>query len=533
MIAILLVEASATARGEMAGALERAGYRVNACASLGEARTTLRTQPIGLAVIGLALGDGDGITLLEQIRHDQLLGAMPVILLASFDEVSARISGLGMAAANCLPRPADPTLMLARVRDLVGAAASPREVGGTAFATRRVLAADDDADYLALLAVGMRKRGYEVVTVPTCEEAMARVATERFDMILLDRHMDGLDGVGACKLLKNNPETRAIPLMLMTAAEGREAVIEGLGAGADDFVAKKSGLDVLAARVQVQLRRKQGEDEQRRTRDQLLRSELAASEARAAAEIAETRAQLADDLAQTNRELAQTNRELEAFSYSVSHDLRAPLRTISAFTHALAEDLEGHLGDAARDHLRRVLAASARMSDLIDALLELARIHQVPVGRYRVDLSTLAAATLEELQRRDGERAVELIIAPELVVSADGRLMRVLLDNLLGNAWKFTVRTVGARIELGVEEESGESVFFVRDNGAGFAMEHAELLFTPFHRLHTEAEYKGTGIGLATVRRIVERHGGRIWARGAVGAGATVSFTIPPERRVD
>jgi signal transduction histidine kinase len=163
------------------------------------------------------------------------------------------------------------------------------------------------------------------------------------------------------------------------------------------------------------------------------------------------------------------------------------------------------------------------MAELIDALLELSRISRSPIGRHRVDLSSIAGAVNAELARREPARTVEAVIAPDLVVAADGRLMRILVDNLLANAWKFTARQPEAKIELGTEGDA----FFVRDNGAGFDMAQAERLFTPFHRLHTDGGLADTGIGLATARRIVERHGGRIWAEGTVGGGTKISFTIP------
>jgi signal transduction histidine kinase len=343
------------------------------------------------------------------------------------------------------------------------------------------------------------------------------------DCILLDRSMDGIGGVATCKQIKNTPSMRDTPLIFLTATEQREAVIEGLGAGADDFVSKASGFDVLSARVQAQLRRRQIEDEQRKVREQLLRSELEVSEARSAREQAEARGKLAEELAHANAELAQANRELEMFSYTVSHDLRAPLRTIGAFTQALAQELGDRASDRARDHIRRVLAASSRMAELIEALLELSRISRAPIGRHRVDLSAIALAVLEDLARHEPGRVVATSIAPNLIVSADGRLMRVLLDNLLGNAWKFTSRQPEARIEMGLAGEA----FFIRDNGIGFDMAKADRLFTPFFRMHTDEALEGTGIGLATARRIVERHGGQIWAEAAVGQGAKFSFTIP------
>jgi signal transduction histidine kinase len=230
---------------------------------------------------------------------------------------------------------------------------------------------------------------------------------------------------------------------------------------------------------------------------------------------------------EANERLEAAVKELEAFSYSVSHDLRAPLRTISAFTQAIAEDLRFQLDDRARDHLRRVLAAAARMNDLIDALLELSQISRAPLGRHKVDLSAMAMGVVEDLRRRDVTRRLGAEIEPELVVEGDGRLIRIVLENLIGNAWKFTAKVAQPKVTVGAKREGKETVFFVADNGAGFDMAYADRLFTPFQRLHPDREYAGTGIGLATVRRIVERHGGRIWADAIVGQGSTFFFTLP------
>jgi light-regulated signal transduction histidine kinase (bacteriophytochrome) len=230
---------------------------------------------------------------------------------------------------------------------------------------------------------------------------------------------------------------------------------------------------------------------------------------------------------EANERLESAVRELEAFSYSVSHDLRAPLRTISAFTQALAEDLRYQLDDKSKDHLRRVLAAAARMNDLIDALLELSRISRAQVGRHAVDIGAVALAVIDELRGRDVTRKLAATIESDLVAQADGRLVRILLDNLIGNAWKFTAKAGQPHVHVGAVRREGETVFFVRDNGAGFDMAYTERLFTPFQRLHSDREYAGTGIGLATVRRIVERHGGRIWAESIPGQGATFFFTLP------
>ena len=226
-------------------------------------------------------------------------------------------------------------------------------------------------------------------------------------------------------------------------------------------------------------------------------------------------------------ELEASNRELEAFSYSVSHDLRAPLRAIDGFSQIVIEDYESALDDAGRSHLRRIRAATQRMASLIDDLLELGRITRATLSRRPVDLSAIARNILRELREGDPAREVELLVGEHIAARADPALVEVLLDNLLRNAWKFTGKTPAARIEFNTMQHGRESVLYVRDNGAGFDMAHAGQLFRPFQRLHDVDQFGGTGIGLATVQRIVQRHGGRIWAEGTLNQGATFYFTLP------
>lgn len=224
------------------------------------------------------------------------------------------------------------------------------------------------------------------------------------------------------------------------------------------------------------------------------------------------------------------NKELEAFSYSVSHDLRAPLRAIDGFSAALDEDEGDKLSEHGREYLGRIRGGAQRMGELIDDLLRLSRVSRGEFRRERIDLSSIANAVLTELQRVHPERTVELVVPDAITGLADARLIRITLENLLGNAWKFTSKTEHARIEFGVRTEGDERIYFVKDNGAGFDMAYAEQLFGPFQRLHADKEFPGTGIGLATVQRIIVRHGGRIWVEAAPDQGATFQFTLPPER---
>jgi signal transduction histidine kinase len=233
------------------------------------------------------------------------------------------------------------------------------------------------------------------------------------------------------------------------------------------------------------------------------------------------------ELEATNQEIEATNKELETFSYSVSHDLRSPLRSIDGFSHILLEDYADELDDEGRDYLRRVRAGAQRMGELIDALLSLTRLTRGEMRRETVDLSAIASEIAEDLRQAQPERKAEFLITDGLVANGDARLLKVALENLLGNAWKFTGREAHAKIEFGaLRHDDGTLAYFVRDNGAGFDEAYAGKLFGSFQRLHGADEFEGTGIGLATVQRIVHRHGGRIWAEGEVGRGATFYFTL-------
>jgi PAS domain S-box-containing protein len=225
--------------------------------------------------------------------------------------------------------------------------------------------------------------------------------------------------------------------------------------------------------------------------------------------------------------LEASNKELEAFSYSASHDLRAPLRSIDGFSQALLEDCWDKLDIQGKDYLIRIKAASKRMADLIEDMLQLSRITRMEMNIEKVDLTRIARSVIDELQKSQPRRNVEIRIAEGLEDTADLRLMRIVLDNLLSNAWKFTERQAKAKVEFGLwKMEDTRKVYFIRDNGAGFDMAYADKLFAPFQRLHADDEFPGTGIGLATVRRIINRHGGRIRAEGKIDKGATFYFSI-------
>jgi signal transduction histidine kinase len=267
------------------------------------------------------------------------------------------------------------------------------------------------------------------------------------------------------------------------------------------------------------------ETEKRKTWDELRRmnEELEGRVARRTADLETANRELLD----ANRELTATNRELEAFCYSVSHDLRSPLRAVDGFSQELLDSYSGNLDEQGRHYLERVRSGTQRMGQLIDDLLQLSRLTRSDMEKVRVDLSSLIERLVAEFRQREPERGVTFRIQPGLTAVCDPRLIRVALENLFENACKFTNRKSEALIEFGGSEDEAQSTFFIRDNGAGFDPAFAGKLFGAFQRLHSDRDFPGTGIGLATVQRIIRRHGGDTWAEGAVGQGATFFFTLP------
>lgn len=247
-------------------------------------------------------------------------------------------------------------------------------------------------------------------------------------------------------------------------------------------------------------------------------------------ELQKARDELEQRVSDRTRDLESSNRELEAFSYSVSHDLRAPLETMSGFSYLLLKNYEDKLDENGKASLVSIRTAVRRMAELIDDLLNLSRITTSTMSRKKIDLTTFARAIMEELRRQEPARQVEFV-APETVEAyADARLMRIVMDNLLRNAWKYTSQHAQARIEFGRETRDGQAVYYVKDDGSGFDARAKGRLFQPFQRLHSAAEFPGNGIGLATVRRIIQRHGGQVWAEGEVEQGATFYFTLEAGR---
>lgn len=372
----------------------------------------------------------------------------------------------------------------------------------------RILVVNDNEIGRYATVRALRSAGFEVAEGSTGGEALA-LAADRPDLILLDVQLPDVDGFEVCRRLKDDPETLLIPVLHLSATFlDAESQVKGLESGADGYLTYPLEPPVLVATIRAHLRARKAEEEVRRLNERL-----------------EQR------VAKRTAQLEASNQELEAFSYSVSHDLRAPLRGIDGFSQALLEDYSEILDETGLQYLRRIREGASRMGELIDDLLNLSRLSRGPMRREQVDLTQLAQGVIDGLRATDPDRRVDVRIEPGVVVEGDLRLLKTALENLLENAWKFSRKQEAARIEFGVSSEDGQAACFVRDNGAGFDTRYSDKLFVAFQRLHKSNAFEGTGIGLAIVKRIIRRHGGSVWAEGEVGKGASFYFTIPGLRQ--
>lgn len=370
---------------------------------------------------------------------------------------------------------------------------------------QEILIVDDRPQNLFALEKTLVTTEAQVVRAKSGNEALAATLNHDFALAILDVQMPEMDGYELARLLREDPKTRSLPIVFLTAAYPEdEKVIEGYKSGAVDYIVKPYNPAVLISKVNVFLEMDRQKVELRRQREKL----------------------------------AAVNRELEAFTYSVSHDLRAPLRAVSGFSRVLLEDHTSGLDEEGKECAGRITAAASRMERLIDDLLRLSRLTRAEMKWEVVDLSSMAEKIASELRSESNNRSVEFDIMSGITGYGDTALLQAALENLLGNAWKYTSHHERARIEFGVtlnaacgfpnpEIGADAQVYYVRDDGAGFDMAYAGKLFGPFQRLHDAGEFPGTGIGLATVQRIVNRHGGRIWARGEIEKGAAFFFSFP------
>ena len=375
---------------------------------------------------------------------------------------------------------------------------------GTTEPNVRILLVDDDPTKRFAIKTILAPLGEEVVEASSGPDALRQLLRKEFAVVLLDVRMPTMDGYETAQLIRQRPRSELTPIIFVTALnQGETNTGRGYELGAVDFVFAPVVPAILRAKVAVFVELYRAQQELRRYRNQL-------------EHLVEER----------TTALTAINRELEAFSYLVSNDLRAPLQAFDGLTDALLADYGSKLDRKAKDYIERMRKASQRMGEVFDGLQSLFRVTGGDIHRETVDVSAMAAEIVEEIQASKADRHVKVAIGPNLSVSGDARLVRILLGNLISNAWKFTGNKADAVIEIGGEGVDGEARLFVRDNGVGFDMIHSHKLFGAFQRLHSNSEFPGMGMGLATVRRIVNRHGGRCWAEGAVGEGATFYFVL-------
>jgi len=367
-----------------------------------------------------------------------------------------------------------------------------------------ILIVDDDATKRFALRTILAPLDENVIEASSGADALRQLLRAEFAVVLLDVRMPIMDGFETAQLIRQRPRSELTPLIFVTALDQAETDMgRGYNLGAVDFVFAPVVPTIMRAKVTVFVELYRAQQELRRYRTQL---ETLVEERTIA--------------------LTAINRELEAFSYSVSHDLRGPLVAFDGLSKAMLEDYGGELDAKATANLERMREASARMTSVFDGLQMLFRLTRGEIRREELDISTMATKVADEMREADPDSPTQVEVMPGIVASGDRRLVQILVANLINNAWKFSRTSPSPRITVGLETVGGESRVFVRDNGVGFDMIDSHRLFGAFQRLHSQSEFPGAGIGLATARRIVNRHGGRVWAEGAVGEGATFYFVL-------
>lgn len=548
---ILVIDDSPTFRAELQAALEAADYAV-VTASNGEdgLRIADSIRPTAILVDSVMPGI-DGGTLIRRVRLDAALRATPCVLLTASEDQGAELRALD-AGADAFVRKEDLEVVLARISAVLRGTSLEPAREASLLGPKRILAVDDSATYLHELLAVLRGEGYDVVPAHSGEEGIEMLVAQQFDCILLDLVMPGIDGIETCRRVKASQVLRDVPLIMLTAAEDRKAMIEALASGADDFISKSSELEVLKARVRAQLRRKQFEDEHRNIREKLLRSQIEAAEARAARELAETRAKLVEELEHKNEELTLAYRELQTAQTQlvqsaklaslgelvagVAHEINNPLAFVSSHLGTVqrsATKIDAKLRDSlaqedlaiwqrAIDRLGEMEGGLARMRDLVLKLRTFSRLDEgerkvVSVRECVESLLTILGHRLRErieVETRYGE--------PDLLECYPGLLTQALM-NLVANAID-AIRDRGA-IQISTGADGDMYRISVADTGTGIPAEFRERILDPFFT--TKPVGQGTGLGLSITYSIVRKHGGRLEFRERTGGGTEVNVWLP------
>ena len=656
---VLVVEDSLTVRMDLVEALQEAGFRVRACASLAEARAALREGPCVLAILDLQLPDGEGLDLLELLKGDPAR-RVPVMVLSSESEVHHRVRGLRTGADEYVGKPYDLTQVIGRARELIGRsargadpqrsrvlviddsptlraelqavlAAAGHEVvaagsgeeglrlaatcppdavvvdgslpgidgpevirrlrhdarlrhvpcllltgsdgsdqlaaldsGADAYVNKsegtevvllrlgvllrpgrpraeqlepshltpkRMLVVDDSATYRHELAGPLRDEGYDVVLAASGEEALELLASQPVDCVILDVMMPGLSGHETCRRIRQ-AQARDVPVIMNTAHDDGQALIEAINAGADDYIAKSAALEVLKARVRAQLRRKQFEEENRRIRDELTRKEIEATEARAARELAAVLERKNLELQEQNRRVEAATRMKSEFLASMSHELRTPLNAIIGFSELLYDEIAGPVNPTQREYLNDVLTSSRHLLQLIDDVLDLAKVESGKMQFTPVDLDLgLIVREVCDVTRSIAQRKrvqIATTVEPGLEVRLDPGKLKQVLYNYVSNALKFSPEDGVIAIRAGRSGPDRLRIE-VEDHGVGISEADQRALWQEFRQVGggPGKRPQGTGLGLALTRRIVEAQGGQVGVRSAPGEGSTFWAELP------
>ena len=584
---VLVIDGSATFRDRLAAALIEAGFEVQLAASGEDGLRSAAADPPDIMVVDGVLPGIDGATVIRKIRLDVALRWTPCILMTASGDRGAELRALDSGADAFIRKEDNLDVLLARVRAMLRAAPvhAPARAE-SALGPQAILVVDDSPTYLDQLAATLRADGYEVVTALSGEEALEIVASRPLDCILLDRMMPGLGGAETCRRIKASPASRDIPLMMITGSPDRAAMIDGLSSGADDYVLKSSDVEILKARLQAQLRRKQFEEENRRIRVDLLNKEFDAAQARSARELAESRAQLlaalesrnrdleaaVDELSAKQREIAEKNVQLQAasrakteFLSTMSHELRTPLNAIIGFSEILQYDSSSVLSSKQRQFLAHIHDSGTHLLELINDVLDLSKIEagRVDITLEPVDLAQTmndALAIVRETALSKSILLEGLPLAGSPYLMLDRRRLRQILYNLLSNALKFTPR--GGRVTLEAREVGREQAatampgfapgvrmplpeppegaaddpdgdrfvqLSVTDTGVGITQEDAAKLFTPFGQIDSSLtrRLEGSGLGLVTVLQLVRLHGGTVALTSEARRGSCFTIWLP------
>ncbi len=529
---ILIVDDSVTVREGLRSVLEDAGYEVLSATSGEEGLRLASAAAPDAVVVDFQLPGIDGVTVIRRLRQDARLRRVPCVLLTGSDG-SDQLLALDSGADAYVQKSDGGEVVLLRLaallRSTTARVASAEE---TLLAPKRLLVVDDSATFRHEVAGPLREEGYDVALAASGEEALELLAAQPVDCVLLDLLMPGLSGHETCRRIRSSPERRDVPVVVITGHDDRQALIESINAGADDYISKSADMDVLKARVRAQLRRKQFEDENRRIREELMRKELEATEARAARELALVLERKNRELSAQNLRVQEATRLKSEFLANMSHELRTPLNAIIGFSELMHDGLAGPLTDQQREFLGDVLTSSRHLLQLINDVLDLAKVEagKMELRPEPLDLQQVVGEVRDvarSLSARKGVR-LQVVVEPGLTATLDASKLKQVLYNFVSNAIKFTPEQ--GTVTLRARGHDAERLRVeVQDTGIGIAAADLDKLFIEFHQLDAGAgkRYQGTGLGLALTRRIVAAQGGEVGVESTPGEGSTFFALLP------